>query len=69
MIDTKTGQRKLTEKGPTMGPGIVAHLNPPPLLRHNALKRVETTLPFEVIEGSYSPPESEGEHNMFEAYK
>ena len=56
MIDTSTGQLKISERGPTMGPGIVAHLHPPPVLRHNALKRVETTLPLEEIEGSYTPP-------------
>ena len=46
MIDTKTGQRKITEKGPVISDSMAKAM----MMPNNALKRVETTLPFEVID-------------------
>lgn len=44
LTDVKTGQMKLTEKGPTIGAALVQQLKAP------HMKRVDTTLPFEELE-------------------
>lgn len=43
VIDYKTGRRKLTENGPTIGHGLQQILAAP------ALNRVDTTLPFKEL--------------------
>lgn len=74
VIDWKTGQRKLTQKGPTLGQGAMEIMEEdidklePPILQHSALKRVDTTMPFPQAP-EYSDPSWPSDHNMFENYK
>ena len=67
MIDTRTGERKITERGPVISDAMAKAM----MLPNNALKRVETTLPFEVIdtEGDNLNLGSPRSESMFDAYR